>query len=105
MLTGFEDLPGAVLVEAGLRDERRRVESIEALLVQIAAPRLRRIGLAVPDHQPHGVDPELRLYQRLGDNGVRDPYSKYNALLRELTSFERAAEARLSRQRRLTSPR
>jgi len=39
-------LPGEELIEAGLRDLRERRETVEALLVAIGAPRLRRLGVA-----------------------------------------------------------
>ena len=40
---------------------------------------------------------ELALYDRLVKRGEGDPYVRYNALLRELTSFLEAAEGRLRR--------
>jgi len=82
-------LPGAELVEKGLRDLEGGVESVEALLVSIGAPRLRELGLVVG--APFG-DPELRLYERLRHDGPDDAHSRYNALVRRLVSFERAAE-------------
>ena len=39
-------LPGEELIEAGLRDLREQRETVEALLVAIGAPRLRRLGAA-----------------------------------------------------------
>ena len=54
----MNELPGAELVEAGLADLARGVESVESLLVSIGAPRLKRLGLEVPDPFP---DPEHRL--------------------------------------------
>ena len=42
------DLPGAELVEAGLADLVAGTETDEALLVSIAAPRLRALGFDVP---------------------------------------------------------
>ena len=83
-------LPGADLVRQGLEDLERGVESIPALLVAIGAPRLRRAGLAVPaDRFP---SPERRLYDLLATTGEDSAHSRYNALLRRLISFERAAE-------------
>lgn len=41
--------PGGDLVEEGLADLARGEETIPALLVAIGAPRLRRLGLDVPD--------------------------------------------------------
>lgn len=82
-------LPGAQLVEAGLADlQSGRADTVSALLVAIAAPRLRRQGLAVPDLQ----DAEIRLYRALCEDDPRGAYARYNALLRRLTSFARALE-------------
>ena len=57
----------------------------------IGAPRLRGL-VDVPDDLPD--EPNLRLYRLLGRDGTSDPYSAYNAWIRTLVSFERAAEAR-----------
>src|SRR5574341_1092269 len=56
-------LPGGDLIEKGLADLREGRETIEALLVAIGAPRLRRIGLDLPEDLPN--DPEHRLYSLL----------------------------------------
>lgn len=82
-------LPGAELIRAGLDDLERGVESIEALVVQVGAPRLRRIGFDVPDTPEF---PEDRLYARLAEQDSDAAHSRYNALIRLLVSFERAAE-------------
>jgi len=82
-------LPGADLVEAGLADLERGVESPEALLVSIGAPRLSRIGIRVPSPLPA---PERRLYEALARLDSDSAHSRYNALVRRLVSFERAAE-------------
>ena len=87
---GYEELPGHDLVEQGLADLARGVESVPALLVAIGAPRLRRLGMPVPDTTP--PDPEQRLYRELSRTGPDSAHSRYNALLRTLISFERAAE-------------
>ena len=41
-------LPGADLVNRGLSDLAQRTETVEALLVSIATPRLRALGFAIP---------------------------------------------------------
>ena len=82
-------LPGDDLVEAGMRDLERGVESEAALLVSIGAPRLTRLGLAIAT--PF-AEPELRLYARLVATDGASAHSRYNALIRRLVSFERAAE-------------
>lgn len=90
----FEGLPGAELVLRGLEDLARGVESDEALLVAIGAPRLRFNGVPVPVDVPD--TPELRLYERLGRAHGLDAHAHYNALIRRLVSFERSLESRRS---------
>ncbi len=86
----FADLPGGDLVEQGLRDLAVGQESEAALLVLIGAPRLRSIGIDVPASDlPR---PEHRLYERLARTDSDSAHSRYNALIRRLVSFERAAE-------------
>lgn len=82
-------LPGADLIREGLRDLERGVESVPALLVLVGAPRLRRLGLDVPDT---AYLPEHRLYDLLAVDDPDSAHSRYNALIRRLVSFERAAE-------------
>ena len=82
-------LPGADLVRKGLDDLSRGVESVESLLVSIGAPRLR--GLGIPVEGAH-TEPEHRLYALLARDGADSAHSRYNALIRRLVSFERAAE-------------
>jgi hypothetical protein len=81
--------PGAELVEKGVSDLEQGVDSVEALLVSIGAPRLRRLGIQVPSPLD---SPEHRLYQRLAAEDPDAAHSRYNALVRRLVSFERAAE-------------
>lgn len=72
----------------GLRDLAAGRETVAALLLQVGAPRLQRLGLAVPE----GARAEHRLYQRLALDDPLTAHSRYNALIRRLVSFERAAE-------------
>lgn len=73
----------------GLTDLARGEETVESLLVSIATPRLRAGGLEVESPLP---DPEHRLYERLARGDPDGAHSRYNALLRRLTSFESALE-------------
>ena len=82
-------LPGADLIREGLCDLDRGVESVPALLVLVGAPRLRRLGIAVPD-TPYF--PEDRLYEQLAALHGDGAHSAYNALIRRLASFESTAE-------------
>jgi hypothetical protein len=82
-------LPGADLIEAGIRDLWNREETVEALLVAIGSPRLKRIGFDLPEVPSN---PEHRLYDLLAEQDSDSAHSRYNALIRRLVSFERAAE-------------
>jgi len=82
-------LPGADLVESGLRDLALGVETVPALLVAIGASRLRRLGVDVPLTPS---DPERRLYELLQREDEDTAHGRYNALIRRLVSFERSAE-------------
>ena len=83
-------LPGADLVDLGLRDLAAGRESEAALLVAMAAPRLRAIGIPVPDGG--GEMPHHRLYVLLSDRDPGAAHSLYNALVGRIASFSRAAE-------------
>ena len=85
------NLPGADLVTAGIAALGRRDFTIEALLVAVGAPRLRRAGLDLPDAADEPESPELALYAALRAEGG-SAHSRYNALIRRLVSFERALE-------------
>ena len=74
-------------MEKGLADLAAGTESAEALLVSVAATKLRRLGLEVP---PPFADPDLRLYRLLERSGEDAAHGRYNALIRRLVSFERA---------------
>jgi hypothetical protein len=82
-------VPGGSLVATGLDDLARGDCTAEALLVSIGAPRLRRLGFEIPAPFP---SPEHRLYELLAAEDPDGAHSRYNALIRRLVSFERAAE-------------
>jgi len=82
--------PGQEIIDQGLADLAEGRETIQALLVAIGAPRLRRSGIAVPDHKI--TSPEHRLYELLAKENPDGAHSKYNALIRRLVSYERALE-------------
>jgi hypothetical protein len=86
----WNDLPGGDLVREGLEDLRNGRETAPALLVAIGAPRLRRLGIVVPESVE---DPEHRLYALLVRIEGDAAHSRFNALIRRLVSFERAAES------------
>jgi hypothetical protein len=89
-LGNLNKFPGGELIRRGLDDLAEARESTEALLVLIGAPRLRRLGLDIPEVQ--GIPPEHRLYDLLMRSNPDGAHSRYNALIRRLVSFERAVE-------------
>lgn len=101
----LDDLPGYDLLAPGLEDFAKGVTSVESLLVAIAAPRLAALHLVEERNATVETDAELRLYALLGEQGVPDPYSRYNALLRQLSSFVHALERRRGRMGRMVEPR
>ena len=84
----LQRLPGGDLVAQGLRDLAEGRDTIAAVLLQIGAPRLLRLGFAVPPR----VYAVHCLYERLAAEDPLTAHSRYNALVRRLVSFERAAE-------------
>jgi len=96
----LDGLPGAAPVRQGLEDLRAGRRSPEACLVRMARPRLSRAGLMPPTPDPDDDDEaELELYRLLAPEGAR-AHSRFNALVRELISFEHALDHRLSQHRR-----
>ncbi|MBI3829181.1 MAG: hypothetical protein HY291_06675 [Planctomycetes bacterium] len=83
------DLPRHDLIAQGLRDLAAGLESAEAMLFQIGAPRLAGLGLQIPER---AASPEHGLYHLLARDGADSAHARYNALIRRLVSFERAAE-------------
>jgi len=76
-------------VSSGLADLADGRESEASLLVEMAAPRLRSLGFDVPPAR--GGSPSHRLYALLTERGG-GAHSRYNALVRRMVSFVRAAE-------------
>ena len=84
----MSSLPANDLIVTGIEDLQHSRETIPALLVAIGAPKLRSLGLDVPENLPS--NPEHRLYDLLSLTQPDSAHSKYNALIRKLVSFERA---------------
>jgi len=87
----YGTIPGGELVEQGLADLARGQETVASLLVLIGAPRLRGLGVPVPE-SPMAGSPEHRLYALLSRDEPDAAHGRYNALVRRLVSFERALE-------------
>ena len=81
-------LPGYDLVEKGIDDLRKGLETIESLLVSQAVRALAEVGHPSP---PGLADPEMKLYRLLEQLNGDGAHSKYNAYRRQLASFLRAA--------------
>lgn len=86
-------LPGEMVLRTGLADVECGRRTIAACLVDIARTRLSRAGLVPSSAPPPSADPERALYRLLRESGG-DAYSRYNALVRELVSFESALDHR-----------
>jgi hypothetical protein len=82
-------LPGHELVVEGLADLAAGRQSAAGLLVAMASPRLRELGIEVPLFD--GPQPSHRLFELLALEGP-GAHSRYNALVRRIVSFARAAE-------------
>ena len=91
----YQHIPGWELVSEGLKDiTEGRHHTVAALLVFMATPRLRFLGLDIP-HYPGGRPSDninFELYHLLEET-TPDPYSQYNALRRRLASFCSAMES------------
>lgn len=88
MVSPAPSLPGSELVEAGLRDLAEGLRTVESLLASIGAPRLRQLGFDVVSPIS---DAEHALYHLLASEDADSAHGRYNALVRRLVSFERAA--------------
>ncbi len=87
-------LPGESLVRKGLSDLSSGKRTISAYLVSIGRRRFENAGLLSPADKSLSQEPELELYRLLRSEGG-DAYSRYNALVRELISFEQALDRRI----------
>lgn len=76
-------------MDQGLADLAAGRETVPALVVMAAAPRLRALGLDIPSDG--AAQASHRLYALLAQDGD-DAHSRYNALVGRIVSFARAAE-------------
>lgn len=96
----LDGLPANDVIQQGLDDLAQRRVSVAACLVKIASPRMRRCGMEMILSDDEALNADRELYALLGHEYGNEAHSRYNALLRELVSFERALEAR---HRRMTA--
>ncbi len=88
-LSTYGAMPGGEFLAMGFADLQKGVTSVPGLLLLIGGPRLRNLGLPIP--KAH-VCPEHMLYDLLSESDPDSAHSRYNAFIRLLVSFERAAE-------------
>ena len=84
-------LPGGEIVDAGLSDLAAGEETVESLLVSLAAPRLRRERVPLPPEV--FADADVRLYRRLERTDGDLAHARYLAYLRQAASFADACAA------------
>ena len=89
----FENLglPGGEIIDAGLAALSADQETIESLLVSLAAPRLKREGVPLPAQV--FLDADTRLYQLLEKTSEDLAHARYLAYLRQAASFADACSA------------
>ena len=92
-------LPGEELVQQGLTDLAQDRMTDCALLVLIAAPALKRLGIEVVE-RPFPKPYEHQLYARLDERLGAAAHSHYNSLIRRIVSYTHALE----RERHLRYP-
>ena len=83
-----EHIPGHELLNKGIRDLRANMQTEEALLVLIGAPRLRILFGPLLDTMTLADTPEHLLFAKLEARLGRGAHSAYNALIRRLVSAE-----------------
>ncbi len=91
-------LPGADLVLAGLNELGEAVPGECGLLVLLASPRLRSVGLQVPVRIDIRRPVEHQLYELLEMSHGENAYSRYNSLLRRMASFAHSLEQQRSQE-------
>lgn len=92
-------LPGEDLVTQGLEDLARGVLSENALLVLVAGPRLRGLGIDVPKwslEEPY----EHALYSLIEERLGTGAHSYYNSLIRRIVSYVHALDGGQSQAER-----
>lgn len=84
-------LPGEDLVRQGLDDLARKQMTDCSLLVLIAAPALKRLGVPIGE-QPFPKPYEHQLFARLEQRLGAAAHSHYNSLIRRIVSYTHARE-------------
>lgn len=87
-----ESLPGGDFIVAGISDLIAGRLTENSCLLLIGKPRLESIGVEFPNFLTLSNSPEHCLYAILYHANQYTAYSRYNASIRRLVSFERALE-------------
>lgn len=88
----LQRFPGGSLVVKGLADLDLGLRTQEALLVLVAATRLRNLGFEIPGTLVVTGYPEHALYTLIEGEEGRGAHSAYNALIQKIVSFAQAYE-------------
>ena len=88
--TNFTRFPGGELITKGLADLRNGVSSDEALLVHIASPRLKSLGIDIPVLPEAKRPVEHQLFESLERADEAGAYGLYNSLIARAVSFANA---------------
>ena len=86
-------LPGADLVQQGLTDLKEGRTTEAALLLLVAGPSLRSLGIDIPERacaRPH----HHLLYEKIEERLGEEAHSYYNSLIRRIVSYAHALERR-----------
>jgi len=89
-ITDLDGFPGGFLVHKGLDDLARGKKSEEALLVMIAAPKFRTLGLDVPVLPDVPLPYEHALFSMLEERVPERAHQVYNDLISLVVSFANA---------------
>ena len=81
-------VPGGAMIDKGLDDLAAGRETIASLAVALAATRLRREGVPVPNVCIE--DPDCRLYRLIERESDILAHERYNAYRRQIVSFAHA---------------
>lgn len=87
----MRSLPGGEIVLSGLADLEAGRDTPAAAAVAMASTRLRGAGVPVPD-LPTDKPAAHHLYELLASDHGNAAHSRYNATVRRIVSFARAAE-------------
>lgn len=85
----FEEIkkyPGGEIIAKGLKDIGKGIfNSIEALALLIASPRLNDLGFDIPNEKYK--EPNILLYKKLGKKFGNDAHYQYNSMMQRVNKF------------------